>query len=255
MLSAEQLSFAYGETQSLRDVGVRFSPCEVTGVIGPNGVGKSTLIKCIVRILKPDRGTVWMNSRDIFEMKNQELAKQEAYVPQSSGLVFPLTVQEYVSLGRRPYISWSLTEKDKRVISEIMEYLHIGTMGEKYMDEISGGERQKAMLARALVQQPEVLVLDEPTSALDIRHQLEVMLLLRKIASEKKCTVIVVMHDLMLVARYCNQVILMKDGQIYAHGVPEVALTEENIRAVYGITSRILHTEAGLVVLPLESVL
>lgn len=254
MIKAENLSFGYREKNILQQVNTDFQPCLVTGVIGPNGVGKSTLIKCLARILTPESGTVVIKGRDIFRMKSRDLAKLEAYVPQSGSMVFPLTVMEYVTLGRKPYVEWSLSREDHKIIADIMEYLRITSMQDKYMDEISGGERQKVMLARALVQQPDILILDEPTSALDIRHQLEVMALLRKIAAEKRCAVIVVMHDLMLVARYCDRVVLMKDGKVFAHGLPEMTITEKNIREVYGITSRILQTEVGLVVLPLESI-
>lgn len=254
MIKAEKLSFGYREKKILRQIDTEFQPSLVTGVIGPNGVGKSTLIKCLARILTPESGTVVVNEQDIFQMKSRDLAKVEAYVPQSGSTIFPLTVLEYVTLGRKPYVEWSLTGEDHQIIADIMEYLRITSMQDKYLDEISGGERQKVMLARALVQQPDILILDEPTSALDIRHQLEVMALLKRIAAEKQCAVIVVMHDLMLVARYCDRVVLMKDGAVFARGMPQDTITEENIRAVYGITARILQTEVGLVVLPLESI-
>ena len=151
-------------------------------------------------------------------------------------------------------MEWSISAHDKEIVEELLQYMGIASMREKFMDELSGGERQRVMLARALVQQPDILLLDEPTSALDIRHQLEVMGLIRRIAVEKHCAVILVMHDLTLVSRYSDRVVLMKDGKVWADGAPGQTITVENLRAVYGIESTLFQTEQGLVILPLHSV-
>ena len=235
-------------------VGAEFSAGKVTSLIGPNGVGKTTLLKCLAGLLLPSIGTVWVKGRDMRQIKPRELARMQAYVPQNGSVLFPMTVYEFVCLGRRPYVEWSISAHDKEIIEELLQYMGIASMREKFMDELSGGERQRVMLARALVQQPDILLLDEPTSALDIRHQLEVMGLIRRIAVEKHCAVILVMHDLTLVSRYSDRVVLMKDGKVWADGAPGQTITVENLRAVYGIESTLFQTEQGLVILPLHSV-
>ena len=251
---AENICFSYGSKAVLCGVGAEFSAGKVTSLIGPNGVGKTTLLKCLAGLLLPSIGTVWVKGRDMRQIKPRELARMQAYVPQNGSVLFPMTVYEFVCLGRRPYVEWSISAHDKEIVEELLQYMGIASMREKFMDELSGGERQRVMLARALVQQPDILLLDEPTSALDIRHQLEVMGLIRRIAVEKHCAVILVMHDLTLVSRYSDRVVLMKDGKVWADGAPGQTITVENLRAVYGIESTLFQTEQGLVILPLHSV-
>ena len=182
----------------------------------------------------------------------KELARIQAYVPQYTVLTFPLTVEEYIALGRRPYVEWELSDEDKRIIYENISYLNIGNLKSKLLDELSGGERQKVVLARALVQQPRILLLDEPTSALDVKHQLEVMRLLRAIAQEKNCAVIMVMHDLSLIERFADDVILLNDGAIIAEGPTASTLTRDNIEKAYDVKALIIETDQGSVILPYE---
>lgn len=249
----DKISFHYGDHQVLNRVSITLNKGEVASVIGPNGVGKSTLIKCMTQIIKPQQGVIYLNGHDLFKIHRKDLAQQQAYVPQNTSTAFPLTVLEMVMLGRKPYVNWSLTDQDKQIVSEVMTFLEITSMANKYLDELSGGERQRVMLARALVQEPQVLILDEPTSALDIKHQLEVMNLLKEIAVQRDCVILLVMHDLMLVARYADQVILMKDGQIYSYGTPAETITEKNLAEVYQIKAKIKHTEDGLILIPIDS--
>lgn len=253
LAAAQNVCFSYGEKSVLRDASVQFCAGEVTSLTGPNGVGKTTLLKCMAGLLHPQKGTVWVKGRAMQRIRPRELAKMQAYVPQSGSVLFPMSVYEFVCLGRRPYVEWSLSSQDKEIVTEIMQYMGIAPMSDKFMDELSGGERQRVMLARALAQQPEILLLDEPTSALDIRHQLEVMELIRRIAKEKSCAIILVMHDLTLAFRYSDRVILMKDGMIWADGTPEQTITTHNLRIVYEIESTLLQSEQGAVILPLRS--
>lgn len=253
-VSVEHLKFQYGNQKVLDDVTASIEEGRLTCIVGPNGAGKSTMIKCMARLLKPTEGVIFMDGCALAEMEANALARCQAYVPQSGGTTFPLTVEELAALGRKPYVRWSLGRQDQEKIDETLEYLDLDKMRGKYLDELSGGERQRAMLARALVQEPKILLLDEPTSALDVRNQLEVMNLLREIARDRDCAVVLVMHDLMLVSRYADQAILLKDGCIFAHGSSREVLTAENIRAVYHIEAQILDTPVGLAIIPLDSI-
>ncbi len=253
-VKAKGISFKYGSREIVKDVDAAFHVGEVTCLIGPNGVGKTTCLKCLARLLSPHKGTVWVKEYELAKIKSRELAKIQSYVPQNGSVTFPLSVYEYVCLGRRPYVEWSISHKDREIVENAIQYMGISHLREKYLDELSGGERQKVMLARALAQEPDVLLLDEPTSALDICHQLEVMELIRQIAWEKHCSVILVMHDLSLVFRYADQVIMMKDGKVWATGTPEQTITVENLRSVYGIESVLVQTEYGPALIPLFSI-
>ena len=251
-LSVEYLCFSYKDKQVLRDISCDFRSGEVTAIAGPNGVGKTTLLKCMARLIVPESGTIVFNGEDITEYSLKEIAKIQAYVPQYTSLSFPLTVLEYVSLGRRPYVDWSLSENDQKIIEDNIAYLDIGGFRDKLLDELSGGEKQKVILARALVQEPRILLLDEPTSALDVKHQLEVMGLLRKIAEEKDCAVVMVMHDLSLIERFADNVVLLKAGEIISKGPTKTTLTVGNIEKSYGVKALILDTEHGPAVIPYE---
>lgn len=161
----------------------------------------------------------------------------QAYVPQSGGTTFPLIVETLAALGQKTYVyvCWSLDKRDQEKINEMLEYLDLDKMRGKYLDELSDGERQRAMLAKALVQEPKVLLLDEPTSVLDVRNQLEVMNLLREITRDRECAVILVMHDLMLVSRYADQVVLLKNGTIYAADTPVKLLDRQHVLDIFNV--------------------
>lgn len=253
-LEARDVSFAYGQRMTVQGASLSLVPGQVTSIIGPNGVGKSTLVRCLVRLAPPTSGTVLLDGQDLYRLERRELARKLSFVPQSSAVTFPLTVQELVELGRTPYVGWSLSTEDRKIVDEVLEYLHLTELRGRLLHEISGGERQKAGLARALAQQPNLLILDEPTSALDIRHQLELMELLRRIARERGCTVGLVMHDLSLVSRFSDRVVLMHRGQIHAAGTPGEVLTAANLSLVYGVEVAVLDTPHGQVIVPLASV-
>jgi len=244
-LEINNLSFSYNGLTALEGVKLDVSFGEVLGVVGPNGSGKSTLLKCMNRILKTKHNTVLIDDKDITEIGLKELAKLMSYVPQSSRNLFPFTVFDVVLMGRRPYIQWSLGERDKEIVAQILEYLGISNLAMRYFNELSGGEQQKVVIARALAQQPQLLLMDEPTSSLDIKHQLDILCILRSLAKSKHCSVIISMHDLNLASRFSDRMLLLRKGRIFAAGNPDSVITEENIETVYGIKSRVTKTVFG----------
>lgn len=251
-LQIEGVGFSYAGNRVLTDIYAGLHAGCVTAIAGPNGVGKTTLLKCIARLLKADKGDIRYGGESLLAMKKRELARLQAYVPQSSQTLFALTAEEYVALGRKPYVEWSLGRRDYEIIEANISYMGIEAYRSKYMDELSGGERQKVTLTRALVQEPKILLLDEPTSALDIRHQMEVLALLQKIAGERNTVTVIVLHDLTLIQRFADRVILMKEGRVLAEGATSEVMTEENIRRAYDIEVRVIDTEYGAVVIPMK---
>lgn len=175
-------------------------------------------------------------------------------MPQSAAEAFPYTVLETVLMGRKPHLKWGVSKKDLAVAGEILRYMRIDQMAGRYLDELSGGQKQKVLLARALAQEPEVLLLDEPTSNLDIRHQLEVLELVKDLAQQHRRTVVLVMHDLNLAARFSDKLVLLRDGRVFAAGRPKRVLTAESIGAVYGVEALVTDSKFGLQVFPLRPV-
>ena len=253
-LEINNLSFSYNGFPALDDLNLKLELGEFLGVVGPNGSGKSTLLKCMNRILKTKQNTVLIDGIDVSAISIKELAKKMGYVPQSSRNIFPFTVFDVVLMGRRPYIQWNLGDKDKEIVAQILDYLDVGHLAMRFFNELSGGEQQKVIIARALAQQPQIILLDEPTSSLDIKHQLEILCILRSLTRSKHCSVIVSMHDLNLTSRFSDRMLMIKKGCIYVAGTPDVVITEENIEAVYGIKSRVTKSVLGIPqVTPLES--
>lgn len=253
-LKVADLSFGYRTRPILDGIDMSLSKGEVVSLVGPNGAGKTTLLKCMASILPPQNGTVFIGGRDVRSLRPGDLAKVQAYVPQQAAAGFPLTVMETVMLGRKPYIRWGVSRHDIQLVSSLLDDLHLERYASRYMDELSGGERQKVLIARALAQQPEVLLLDEPTSALDIRHQLEVLELVRGLAQRSSILIVLILHDLELAARYSDTVHMLKDGKIYASGKPEHVFTSANMKAVYGVRMEIERTGFGLKMTAVEPV-
>ena len=233
MIEVKNLSFAYGKREILRDVSFKAESGEIVGILGNNGAGKSTLVTCLNHILKPKSGKIILNGKDAETLSKRELAQYISYVAQKNEQT-QTTVFDSVLLGRKPYIKWSIGQEDIAVCDEIIERVGLSEMKLRALDELSGGELQKVMLARALVQQPKVMLLDEPTSNLDPKNQYEMMKLVRQVADEKNITVLVVIHDLSLAMRFCDKFLLMKDGKVFTYGDAGV-LTDDNIYPVYGM--------------------
>jgi len=252
-LTVRGLSFSYGDREILHDVSFSTAPGEVLGIAGPNGCGKTTLIKCIDRIFEPG-GRVEFGGKDMADLSTTEIAQLIAYVPQALTIGMAMSVFETILLGRRPYIRWSVSDADLERVSAVIAELAIQHLAFRKMTQISGGERQKVMIARAMVQDPSLLLLDEPTSALDLRHQLEVMELVRRVARDKEASVLMAVHDLNLASRFCDRLMIMKEGRIVAMGTPSELLTRELIRDVYEVDAVISGESGYLQVIPVRPV-
>jgi iron complex transport system ATP-binding protein len=236
----EEVTVGYGSEPVLDSVSLEVRPGELVGFLGPNGVGKTTLLKTIPRLLAPDSGVVRIDGERIEARSRREIARQVGYVPQAETPQAPMSVFETVLMGRKPYLSWRASPDDHDVVERILETLDLTELGMRDVNELSGGQQQKVVIARALAQEPTVLVLDEPTSDLDIRHEVEVLEVVRERVHDGMSAVMA-MHDLNLAARFCDRLVLFSDGGVYAIGPPTI-LTEESVGDVYGIEAEI-HTE------------
>ena len=249
MMVVKELAFRYNHSaQILRDIAFEALPGESLAVLGNNGAGKSTMLKCLNRIIAPQKGTVLIAKNNIFQMPLHEVAQNMAFVAQGAPNS-RLTVYDMIMLGRKPYIKWGIRKKDEEIVEAVIRQMGLDNMAVRFVDELSGGEQQKIMLARALAQQPKVLLLDEPTSNLDLRNQYEVMDLVTQVCREQKIAVVIVIHDLNLALRYCDKFLLMKDSHVYAYGGEEV-ITSQNIQSVYQIAVNIYEMDGTRVVVP-----
>jgi len=243
-LKVKEMEFSYASTPVLENVCMELAPSEILGIVGPNGAGKSTLLRCIDRILKPQRGSILLDGQEIKEMSRMEIARRMGYVPQTSTRVFPATVFDTVLMGRRPHLGWRSNEQDVEKVLEVLKLLDIVEFALRDFNEISGGQQQKVLIARALAQEADVLLLDEPTSNLDIRHQLEAMDIIKKLVKEKGISAIMAIHDLNLGSRYSDRIIMLNGGTIIDAGNPASVLTPENIKQVYGVEA-VVRNESG----------
>lgn len=226
---------SYRSRQALDDVTLELESGKVTAIVGPNGSGKTTLLRCLNKVLNPRKGVVMIDGKEISKISYKELSKRMSYVPQGFSSHFPLTVFEMVLMGRKPHISWTVGAKDIEIVSNAIKLTKIEELASRNFDELSGGERQRVVIARALAQDPEVLLLDEPTSNLDLRHQLEILSLIREVTKQKGLITIIALHDLNLAYRFSDEAVMLNNGQVYAWGTVETVLSPENVKHVYGV--------------------
>lgn len=235
---ANDVVFAYRSVPVLNSVSLQLNPSEIVGIIGPNGSGKTTMLKCLNRILAPTQGDIMIHDQDASQMKRLDIAKLVGYVPQHShshGNHNSPHVFEVVLMGRRPHATWQSSKADEQKVWDILTSLNIDKLASHHFDELSGGQRQKVLIARALAQEAKILLLDEPTSSLDIKHQMEVMDLLRELARSQGVSVCAIVHDLDLAMKYCDKVIMMNDGKIFSAGDSSEVITAQNIKEVYHV--------------------
>lgn len=234
MLVVKDLQFHYqGGPRVLKKINFTLEDGKFLAILGNNGVGKSTMLKCFNRIIAPDAGEVILNGEDLLKMPVRQVAKRIAFVAQNVPNT-QMTVHDMVMLGRRPYMRWGFTEHDHELVHRAMDRLKVSDFRGRFLNQLSGGERQKVMLARALAQKPKLLLLDEPTSSLDLKNQYQVLRIVREICHETGIAAIMVIHDLNLALRFCDRFLLMQDGAVFRYGDDRV-IDREAIWQVYGV--------------------
>lgn len=235
VLNCNHVAASYGDHPVLKDVSFSVQEGEFVGIIGSNGTGKSTLIKCISGLISLDGGTISICGKDHAQMKNRERARMVAVVPQSYYVEYDFTVEDIVMMGRNPYLGMHKKEtlEDYEIVNNAMRITNTEMFRGRLYNELSGGERQRVILARAIAQTPDIILLDEPTSALDVHHQIEVMELISELNKTEHMTVISVLHDINMASRFCHRMILLQDGVVNADGTPQEIINRENMEELY----------------------
>ena len=256
MLRAQDLRFGYRRGQVLDGVSLDVNEGELLGLVGPNGAGKSTLLRCMYGALRP-QGCVTLLGKDLFGMRRREIAQLIGVVPQQCVPAFPVSVEQFVGMGRfarEPFLGGA-TEADRAVVARCLDEMNIAAIAGRPVDELSGGEFRRVLLAQALAQEPSLLLLDEPTQQLDLLHVLEVMEFAREFVRRGGTAGVVVLHDLSLAARYCDRIALLHRGRIVAMGSAETVLTADHLRLAYSVDASVQQCPAtgALQVVPLHA--
>lgn len=250
MFACRDLYFHYNGVPVLHGVTLHVGQGELVALAGPNGTGKTTLLRCLLGLLRPQHGVTEINGRSGCGLRPSDQAKYVSWVPQGMRCRFPIPVLDMVLLGRRPHMSWSPSAKDREVAGQALERLDILELAFRDFDSLSGGQRQKVLAARALAQDTPFVLLDEPTSSLDLRHQLQVLELFAHEARTGHRGVLMAIHDLNLARRFADRVIVMHEGRIFSQGRPEDVLTTEVVRAVYGVESVLVRAGSEAWIVP-----
>ena len=248
ILEVNGLSFKYPSLDVINDVSFTVERGKCIAILGMNGVGKSTLLKCINRILKMSEGDVTLDGKPLESMSSNELAREVSYVTQKTTFA-STSVFDAVLLGRKPYIVWDSTKSDHEKVKNVLKELSLENYALRVVNYLSGGEAQKGGIARAIVQETNVMLLDEPTSNLDLKNQLEVVNIIRSVVRERNVSALVTMHDINLALRFADEFIMLKDRKIYSVGGPE-SVNPENIKEVYGVEVRVDDVGGHVVVVP-----
>ena len=249
-LSVQRLSFSYGTRTILDEISFEVVPGAFCALLGPNGSGKSTLVKAIAGVHRPRSGAVAVEGKRTSTLSRRELAKVVGYVPQAGDAPFDLTVREAVMLGRTPHFGLAPGAQDRVKVEDAIVRMGLSDIAEQSMSELSGGQAQRALIARALGQDTRVLLLDEPTSALDLRYQIETLQLVRRITREEGISALIAIHDLNHAARYCDQVVVLHGGHLVADGSPGQALQVATLRSVYEVDVEVAAHEGAVEVRP-----
>ncbi|WP_461209249.1 ABC transporter ATP-binding protein [Desulfocurvus sp. DL9XJH121] len=248
ILNVDGVTFSYNGHPVLDEVRFSVEPGELLVILGPNGVGKTTLLKCINAIHRPRAGAVYVDGRDVLRMSPADIALGVGYVAQRAETA-RLTVFDAVLMGRKPHIRWKVSDKDLKIVDAALRRLGLARLALRHIDSLSGGEVQKVSIARALVQEPRLLLLDEPTSSLDLKNQVDILTMLRHVVDGHGIAAVMTMHDLNTALRFAHKYLFLKDGAIFAAG--SVAdLTPDMVEAVYGLPVDIHHVNGHPVIVP-----
>jgi iron complex transport system ATP-binding protein len=241
-LHVKDVSVGYGERTVLDTLNVDIKRGAVTSIVGPNGCGKSTLLRTMSRLLNPTKGEIVLDGKSIHDIPTRKLATQLGLLPQSPIAPDGIVVADLVGRGRTPHqgILGRWSQQDYDIVAEALETTGISDLAERSIDELSGGQRQRVWIAMALAQRTDTLLLDEPTTYLDVKHQLDVLDLLTELNRDRGTTIVMVLHDLNLAARYSDELVAVSGGQVFAHGHPREVITKENVKSVFGIDSVII---------------
>lgn len=241
-LHVKDVSVGYGERTVLDTLNVDIKRGAVTSIVGPNGCGKSTLLRTMSRLLNPTKGEIVLDGKSIHDIPTRKLATQLGLLPQTPIAPDGIVVADLVGRGRTPHqgILGRWSQQDYDIVAEALETTGISDLAERSIDELSGGQRQRVWIAMALAQRTETLLLDEPTTYLDVKHQLDVLDLLTELNHDRGTTIVMVLHDLNLAARYSDELVAVSGGKVFAHGHPREVITKENVKSVFGIDSVII---------------
>lgn len=236
-LQVENLQFGYRKELVLKGLSFNIEKGKFVSIIGPNGSGKSTLLKTLNQLYSPSQGGILIDGNNINRLKKKELARKIALVPQDTLIDYDFTVEDIVLMGRHPYKGrfQKEDEKDYKIVNEVLKMTNTFHLKDRIITEISGGERQRVIIAKALAQKPSIILLDEPTSHLDINHQIEILSLLKKLNEEMGTTIVIVIHDVNLASRYSDEIIMLNEGKILEIGRPEKVITKKNIEFAYDL--------------------
>ena len=246
IINIEKLNYSYGKKEVLKELSLDIDENKLTGIIGPNGCGKSTLAKNIIKYINGKFESFKIMDTDIRELTHKKIAQLISYIPQKSIIIPNISVFDYVLLGRFPLLknSWdNYSEQDYEIVEKNINLLNIRELKDRNIETLSGGELQKALLARALAQEAKILLLDEPTSALDLNNAVEFMKILKNISIKKNISVIIIIHDLNLASLFRDSLIILKDGRFIEKGSPKEVINEENIKSVYNLDCKVCYNE------------
>ena len=241
-LHVKDVSVGYGERTVLDTINVDIKRGAITSIVGPNGCGKSTLLRTMSRLLNPTKGEIVLDGKSIHDIPTRKLATQLGLLPQTPIAPDGIVVADLVGRGRTPHqgILGRWSQQDYDIVAEALETTGISDLAERSIDELSGGQRQRVWIAMALAQRTDTLLLDEPTTYLDVKHQLDVLDLLTELNRDRGTTIVMVLHDLNLAARYSDELVAVSGGKVFAHGHPREVITKENVKSVFGIDSVII---------------
>lgn len=240
IVNVEDLSFSYGNNQILKDINFSVKEPEILSIIGPNGTGKTTLLKCLNNLNKWKIGEIYIFGKNIKDISLKEKSNYIAYVPQQTNIEFSISGIEMILQGRIPHSGSKVNDEDLNIVYDLIEKLNIEKIAFRNIDEMSGGERQLIMIARALAQEPKIMILDEPTSALDMKNQVFILEIMEELKKEKDMTVLMTIHDINVASMFSDEILILFDKKVYDVGEPKQVITAKMLNDIYGVNAKII---------------